>query len=144
MLFYTSQQYLVSAAAKLPHTTGSFGAEIRPFRRVRITESWLTDRLHNAGSAASTQTLRQLHAVSQQMAALLASSLVTNYNQAEIDVFFDATSKLMLRGGYRYVWGDANDAVLPAAGLVSSDQAQAPAQRRPGRLDVTVPSRSSR
>ena len=30
LLFYTSQQYLVSAAAQLPHTTGSFGAEIRP------------------------------------------------------------------------------------------------------------------
>ena len=30
----------------------------------------------------------------------------------------------MLRGGYRYVWGDANDAVLPPAGLVSSDQAK--------------------
>ena len=57
LLFYTSQQYLVSAAAKLPHTSGSFGAEIRPLRRVRIIESWLTDRLHNAGSATSTQTL---------------------------------------------------------------------------------------
>ena len=39
--------------------------------------------------------------------ALLTSSLVNNYNQAEIDLFYDATSKLMLRGGYRYVWGDA-------------------------------------
>ncbi len=58
------------------------------------------------------------------MAALLASSLVTNYNQEEIDVIFDATSKLMLRGGYRYVWGDANDAVLPPEGLASSDQAK--------------------
>ena len=60
VLFYTSQQYLVSAAAKLPHTTGSLGAEIRPFRRVRIVESWLTDRLHNSGSAASDQTLAGL------------------------------------------------------------------------------------
>ena len=58
------------------------------------------------------------------MAALLASSLVTNYSQEEIDVFYDATSKLTLRGGYRYVWGDANDAVLPPAGLMSSDQAK--------------------
>ena len=30
--------------------------------------------------------------------------------------------KLMLRGGYRYVWGDASDAVLPLAGLASADQ----------------------
>ena len=90
---------------------------------MRIVESWLTDRLHNAGSLASSQTLAST-GVSQQMAALLASSLVTNYNQEETDVFYDATSKLMLHGGYRYVWGDANDAVLPPEGLASSDQAK--------------------
>jgi len=124
LLFYTSQQYLVSAAANLPHTSGSLGAEIRPLRRVRIVQNWLTDRLHNASSAASTQTLTTTGGISQQMADLLASSLMTNYNQEEIDVFFDATSKLTLRGGYRYVWGDANDAILPPAGLMSSDQAK--------------------
>ena len=123
LIFYSSQQYLVSAAAKLPHTSGSLGAEIRPFSRVRIVQSWLTDRLHNSGSAASTQTLTSA-GVSQQTAALLASSLMTNYSQEEIDVFYDATSKLTLRGGYRYVWGDASNAFLPPAGLMSSDQAK--------------------
>jgi len=123
LLFYSSQQYLVSAAAKLPHTSGSLGAEIRPLRRVRIVQSWLTDRLHNTGSAASTQTLTS-SGISQQTAALLASSLVTNYSQEEIDLFYDATSKLTLRGGYRYVWGDARDAVLPREGLMSADQAK--------------------
>jgi hypothetical protein len=125
LFFYASQQYLVSAAAKLPHTSGSLGAEIRPLRRVRIVQSWLTDRLHNAGSAASTRTLTNSGGgISLNIAALLASSLATNYSQEEIDVFYDATSKLTLRGGYRYVWGDANDAVLPPAGLMSSDQAK--------------------
>jgi hypothetical protein len=124
LLFYTSQQYLVSAAAKLPHTTGSFGADMRPLRRLRITESWLTDRLHNTGSAASSNLLMVAPNEVELMSALLASSLVTNYNQAEVDVFYDATSKFVLHGGYRYVWGDASDAVLPAAGLVSSDVAR--------------------
>ncbi|HEY1756153.1 MAG TPA: hypothetical protein VGG72_12195 [Bryobacteraceae bacterium] len=123
LLFYTSQQYLVSAAAKLPHTTGSFGMEIRPFRRLHITQSWLTDRLHNTGSAMSTNTLMGA-SVSAQMTALLASSLVTNYNQAEVIAFYDATSKVVFHVGYRYVWGDASDAVLPAEGLVSADEAR--------------------
>ena len=57
IVFYQSEQYLVSSAAKMPHTTGSAGTEIRPFKRVRITESWLTDRLHDAGNALSTQTI---------------------------------------------------------------------------------------
>jgi len=126
LLFYTSQQYLVSSMAKLPHTTGSFGAEMRPFRRLRITESWLTDRLHNSGSSTSANVLAPSPVVftSQQISALLASSLVTNYNQAEVDLFYDATSKVVLHGGYRYVWGDVSDAVLPPAGLASSDEAR--------------------
>jgi hypothetical protein len=121
LLFYTSQQYLVSAAAQSPHTTGSFGVEIRPFRRVRIVESWLTDRLHDSGSANSNQILAG-SGPSAQMAALLTSSLVNNYSQQEIDLFYDPTSKLVLHGGYRYVWGAANDAFLVAAGLASADR----------------------
>jgi hypothetical protein len=120
ILFFNSEQYLLAAAAKLPHTTGSFGAEIRPFKRVRILESWMTDRLHNASSATSSDLL-SAPGMTSQTAALLASTLVTNYNQQEIDVLYDATPKLTVRGGYRYVWGDANDATLPAAGLISSD-----------------------
>jgi hypothetical protein len=121
LLFYTSQSYLVSAAAMSPHTSGSFGAEVRPFRRVRIVESWMTDRLHDSGSANSNQVLASLGA-SEQMLALLTSSLATNYSQEEVDLFYDPTSKLVFHGGYRYVWGDANDAILPAAGLVGAEQ----------------------
>lgn len=120
VLFYTSQQFLLSAAAELPHTTASFGAEIRPFRHVRITESWLTDRLHNSASASSSQVLANA-SMSEQTSALLASSLLTNYSQFETDIFFDVTSKLILRGGYRYVWGEASDAILPPEGLASAD-----------------------
>jgi hypothetical protein len=116
LLFYNSQLYLVAAAAKLPHTTGSFGAEIRPGSRWRIVQTWLTDRLHNSGSSSSTQTLVAPGLVSQ-VSALLASSLVANYSQDEIDIFFDLTPRLTLRGGYRYVWGDASDVVLPPEGL---------------------------
>jgi hypothetical protein len=81
----------------------------------------MTDRLHDNGSSNSTQLLSSLGS-SEQIAALLTSSLATNYSQQEIDVFYDPSSKLVLHGGYRYVWGDANDAILPAAGLDSADQ----------------------
>ena len=141
VLFYSGEQFLLSAAAKTPHTTASFGAEMRPLRRVRITESWLTDRLHNAGSASSNQLISGT-GISQETAAVLASSLATNYNQAEIDVFFDATSKLTLRGGYRYMWGEANDAVLPAGGSGQFGAGQAAEQRRPWRRDLSRQSKT--
>jgi len=120
LLFYSSQEFLLTAAARLPHTTGSAGAEIRPIKRVRIVESWLTDRLSNAGSATSTNNL--ISTPSEQIASTLATSLLSNYNQNQIDLFFEAHKKLTLRAGYRYVWGNANDAIVPAVDLVSADQ----------------------
>ena len=123
VLFYSSEQQLIAATALQPHTTGSLGAEIRPFKRVRIVESWMTDRLHDTGSAGSTQNLLTPFS-SLPLSSLLATTLASDYSQESVDVFFDATSKLTLRGGYRYVWGDANYAFLPPAGLASSDHEQ--------------------
>lgn len=122
-LFYKGQQYLLSAEASLPHTSGSFGAEIRPLRRVRVVESWLTDRLSGSGSSLAKQTLLPA-SLKQPADALLASSLVTNYNQQQIEVLFDVTPRFTVRGGYRYVWGDASVVVLPLSGLAGIDRGQ--------------------
>ncbi|HEV8145008.1 MAG TPA: hypothetical protein VGP79_01430 [Bryobacteraceae bacterium] len=121
ILFFSSQQYVVASAAKLPHTSASFGFEVRPWKRMRILESWLTDRLHNAGSSVSNLSSTGATGT-QQTAAVLASSLATDYSQTETNVIFDATRKLTLRGGFRYVWGESRDVVLPAAGLSALDE----------------------
>jgi hypothetical protein len=102
LLFFSGQQGLATAQAKQPHTSASAGAEYRPFRRLRIFETFLTDRLHNASSAAVDQ---QILLSGQQ--PFLADRLIWNYNQQQVDAFFDATSKITLRGGYRYVWGES-------------------------------------
>jgi hypothetical protein len=121
VLFYAGEQSIISAEAKLPHTTASVGAEIRPFRRLRILPSWMTDRMHNTGSSASQQNLTTATGP-VALDALLNSALVTNYNQTEISLIYDLTAKITLRGGYRYVWGNASDVVLPISGLDSLDQ----------------------
>ena len=123
ILFYSGEQELINAAAEQPHTTGSLGAEIRPLKRVRIVENWLTDRLHDAGSSASLDTLL-LTGGPLSLSSLLASTLVTNYSRESLDIFFDASRKLTLRGGYRYVWGNAQYAFLPPEGLASANQEQ--------------------
>lgn len=130
IVFYQSEQYLVAAAAKLPHTTANFGAEIRPLKRVRMTESWLTDRMHDAGNSASVQSIIAASGP-QQTAGYLAASLVSNYNQTETNVYVDVASHLTLRGGYRYVWGDASDAILPQNGSISGPE-QASLRRNVG------------
>jgi hypothetical protein len=45
-----------------------------------------------------------------------------HYNAEEVNVFVDATRKLTLRGGYRYVWGKATSVVFPATGLSSATE----------------------
>jgi hypothetical protein len=129
LLFYTSQGYLLSSAARLPHNSASFGAEARPFKGVRLIENWLTDRLHEAGSANSGNALgiptgSPALASSVLTQEILAASLASNYNQNEANILYDPWAKLSLRVGYRYVWGRAMDDVLPAADLVSADMAK--------------------
>ena len=125
LLFYAGEQSLISAEAKLPHTSGSLGGEIRPIRRLRVIPSWLTDRMHTNGSSSTQQNLTGLENGSTgplALDSLLNSSLVTNYNQAEVSLMFDVTRKITLRGGYRYVWGNASDVILPISGLGSLDE----------------------
>jgi hypothetical protein len=113
LLLYTSEFDLVNAAAKQPHTSGTFGFELRPVKRLRVIESWMTDRLHDASFAAQTQQI-----LNPAMAAQLTDfndRLVMNYSQEQVDVLFDLTPKTTIRGGYRFVWGDG----LTRGGLIT-------------------------
>jgi hypothetical protein len=120
LLFYASEQNLVNAAAKMPHTTGSAGTELRPIKRIRIVDSWMTDRLHNSASALQNNTLGTTPATI--INTNLTSALLTNYNQVEGNIFIDIFKGLVARGGYRYVWGNSNDVVLPPEGLTTHDR----------------------
>ena len=101
LLFYDRSQSSLFAEAKQPHSSGGFGLEVRPVRRVRILESWMTDRMHDASRAILTEQLL--------LAGTVASSdrLAVTYNQQQTEALVDVTAKLTLRGGHRYVWGDA-------------------------------------
>lgn len=118
-LVYNSEQFLLTGSAKLPHTTGNVGSEIRPLKRVRIVDSWITDRLHNAGAANQSDRLGTTPP--QTTALALNSLLYSNYNQVEGLVFVDLYKGLVGRVGYRYVWGDSNTLVMPQTGLIGND-----------------------
>jgi len=109
VLFYNNEYSLATGSAKQPHVTGNAGFEMRPFRRLRIVESWMTDRYHDAGLGLFSQIFVPAGATTTTPTAVnsLATDQVVNYNQQQLDVMYDLTSKLTLRGGQRYVWGDA-------------------------------------
>jgi hypothetical protein len=116
ILFYTGEQALGFAEGKQPHTAGSLGFELRPVKRVRILGSWMTDRMHTAAAGLVTDMILQPLSLAQTTLMTLDSLLSVNYNQEEVDVLLDATRKLTLRGGYRYVWGDAQTGSMLIAG----------------------------
>jgi hypothetical protein len=97
-----------------PHVSGNAGFELRPWKRFRIVESWMTNRFHDAGFANLTEyALLSATATGAPTLSTLPDRLVVNYNQNQTDLFLDVTSKITLRGGYRYVWGDATTRSSP-------------------------------
>jgi hypothetical protein len=110
LLFYSSQQTIGTGAANQPHTTGTAGVEIRPLKHLRIIQNWLTDRYHD--SAYGMLNIVPTTATNGGISSLNPLQIV-NYNQEQVDVLYDLTSKVTLRGGYRYIWGDATTDATP-------------------------------
>lgn len=105
--FYTGQQEFVASESRMPHISGSLSLEIRSLDRLRILGSWMTDRFHNASSISLTDVFLFAASPDEVERAFQTDRLDVNYNRSQIDAFFDVTRKITLRGGYRYVWGDA-------------------------------------
>ena len=102
--FYNSETEMAVGNASMPHTTGNVNLEFRPFRRVRILESWMTDR-YDTTSAIDISNLTNL--TPQAVATLGADRMIVNYNQQQVQANIDVFSWLTVRAGHRYVWGDA-------------------------------------
>ncbi len=110
---YTGQLDQSLADANRPHTSGSWSSELRPLRRLRIIDSWFTDRFHiAAGSLLGETFLTTTGLVTSNTTA--AERLVMNYSQHQVEAVVDVASFLSLRGGHRYEWGDAG---VPASPL---------------------------
>jgi hypothetical protein len=82
------------------------GFELRIAPRVRLIESLMTNRYHTTATLLSAvDNLIPGGTTSFGPAGL--GRLVVNYNRQELGVYVDLISRLSLRGGHRYVWGDS-------------------------------------
>jgi len=106
--FYSMGQDVLTGDANMPHVTGSVTVELQPLRRLRIVEYWMTDRLHNAANALLAENLLLTSGTPLSDQQLLTDRLVLNENREEVDAYYELTSALTVRGGYRYEWGDAD------------------------------------
>lgn len=108
LLFYSGQTTVGTGSANQPHTTANVGFELRPFHRLRILESWSTDRFHDAASPlVNEELLLNPTTLAATNLTDLNYTQYVNYNQQEVDAIFDVGHGMTARGGYRFVWGDA-------------------------------------
>ncbi len=108
ILFYYGQMDTVTGSANKPHVSGNAGFELRPFRRVRLVESWSTDRFHDAAYSTIGEAIYQTATSgASTTSSVLPDWESVNYNREEANLIVDATRTLTLRGGYRYEWGGA-------------------------------------
>lgn len=114
--FYSSQFQTLAAQAKQPHPGGSVGVVLRPFRRFRVFESYMTDRLHNVGTALLANTILT-GGVPTTSQVRDFDRVVMTYNRQELNLLYDLSNNITLRGGWKYEWGDVS---APAALVIES------------------------
>ena len=108
LLLYGGQYNIGTSSADGKHTLGNVGMELRPFKRLKIVDSFSANRYNETGVGALTQQilLTPTSTYPTLVSALTTPQDVTNYQQ-QVEAIFDVTAKLTLRGGYRHEWGDA-------------------------------------
>ena len=109
LLFYSGLSTMGTGTDNQPHTTGNIGFEVRPFRRLRVIESLMTDRYHDAAAPSVAITgIVTPGTIFTPLAGPTGFTEYVNYNQEQLDVLYDLSNRITLHGGWRYVWGDAD------------------------------------
>jgi hypothetical protein len=117
------------AQASRPRPSANWSTELRLNRRVRIIQSWYTDRLHVAASAAVTQ----LFNIAPELVIedVSAPRLAVSYSRNQTDLVFEPDPRFSIRAGHRYVWGEAQT-TAPEFDLRLEPKAQAALRRHVG------------
>ena len=75
---------------------------MRPFRHLRIIDSFTTNRYHDTGFGALTEQILLSPTVARTDSVYGAEQpQVVNYNQQQVEAIYELTPKLIMRGGYR-------------------------------------------
>ena len=108
LLLYSGQYNIGTSASNAKHTLANAGAEIRPFKRLKIIDSFSINRYNETGVGALTeQILLTPGATFPALVSALATPQAVTNNRQQVEAILDVTTKITLRGGYRYEWGDA-------------------------------------
>lgn len=115
LLAFTGQTGSSRSAALRPHPAGNLAFDWRIGSRVRIVQSWYTDRFHVDASSLFLQTLTGVSdpfTPGSTRANVSFSNpdfqmLATQYNRYQGEAIVELFPRLTLRAGYRAEWADA-------------------------------------
>jgi hypothetical protein len=107
LLLYGGQYNIGASTTSGNHTLANAGVEIRPFKRLKIVTSFSVNRYKETGVGALTEQIVLKGSTYPALVAALNTPQDVTNNRQQVEAVFDVTGKITLRGGYRYVWGDA-------------------------------------
>jgi hypothetical protein len=121
LLAYTGESATATGQVLKPHPTGTVGMDWRPFHKLRILQSFYTDRFHVSSGALFVQTLTGVTGLfgggplpNYSTSTANTDLLVSVYSRYQAEAFYDVTSRITLRAGFRE---ELANAVVPAPGL---------------------------
>jgi hypothetical protein len=140
----TGQTVTGTAQALHPHPSGTASLVLRPLDRLRIVQSYYTDRFHLSSFSALNQNLTGVAGLLGFVLPPTVSEANTNvvyfsnnYNRYQAEAMFDLHPRVTLRGGYRKIWsevlhGDPSD-------LAAADRGRQRQQVALTGVDVRLP-----
>lgn len=106
-LFYPRGTDYFYGDARLPRTSGGLNAEVRPFSRLRIRQTWETDKFTNTSMGSLTSTITPVTGTDINTRTSVADRLEVNRSRLQTEGLFDIAKGYTVRAGYRYEWGES-------------------------------------
>lgn len=120
----------------MPHVSASASAEARAGGRLRLRESWETDRFHTDGIGALRSVLLFAPASSTLTSLTAGERLEVTRNRQQVEALYDVLQSVTVRGGYRYEWGHST--MKASSYSVSGPQDRLELERRTGLAGFSV------
>lgn len=106
-LFYPRGTDYFYGDARMPRTSGGLNAEIRPFSRLRIRQTWETDKFTNTSTGTLRSTIIPSAGPAINSTTPASDRLEVTRSRLQTEGLLDIAKGYTVRAGYRYEWGES-------------------------------------
>lgn len=106
-LFYPRGTDYFYGDARMPRTSAGLNAELRPFSRLRIRQTWETDKFTNTTTGGLTSIIIPTTGAAINSTTPASDRLEVTRSRMQTEGLLDIAKGYTFRGGYRYEWGES-------------------------------------